>query len=51
MYKKEFDGLLRANKEFSAYMFYGQSDYLIERYANLVANTVACGDDIEKDIF
>ena len=51
MYKKEFDGLLKANKEFSAYMFYGQSDYLIEKYANLVANSVACGDDIEKVYF
>jgi len=51
MYKKEFDGLLRAKKEFSAYMFYGQSEYLIEKYANMVALDVAAGDDIEKIYF
>lgn len=51
MYKKEFDGLLKAKKEFSAYMFYGQSDYLIEKYALMVAKIVAAGDDIEKIYF
>jgi len=51
MYKKEFDGLLRAKKEFCAYMFFGQSDYLIEKYANLVATSVADGEEIEKIYF
>lgn len=51
MYKKEFDNLLKANKEFSAYMFYGQSEYLIEKYANMVAKIVAAGDEIEKIYF
>lgn len=51
MYKKEFDNLLKTGKELSAYMFYGQSEYLIEKYANMVANIVAAGDEIEKIYF
>lgn len=51
MYKKDFDNLLRANKEFKAYMFYGQSSYLVERYALLIANSLGSKDEIEKIYF
>lgn len=51
MYKKEFDNLLKANKEFSAYMFFGQSEYLIEKYANSVSKTLAAGEEIDKVYF
>ncbi len=51
MYKKEFDNILKTNKEFAAYMFYGQSEYLIEKYANMLALRVAAGDEIEKIYF
>lgn len=48
MYKNEFDNLLRQNKKFSAYMFYGQSNYLTEHYALQVALSFAPSEDIEK---
>lgn len=48
MYKNEFDNLLRQNKTFSAYMFYGQSSFLIEHYALKVALSLASSDEIEK---
>ena len=50
MYKNEFDNLLRQNKTFSAYMFYGQSSFLIEHYALKVALSLASSDEIEKII-
>lgn len=53
MYKKEFDNLvLNQGKRFDAYMFYGQSNYLIEYYAQLVANLHSSSpDEIEKIYF
>jgi DNA polymerase-3 subunit delta len=51
MYKNEFDNLLNQNKLFSAYMFYGQSNFLIEHYTNLVASRLGSPDEIEKLYF
>lgn len=51
MYKNEFDNYLKSNKQFSAYMFYGQSTFLTELYADIVAKIIANGDDIEKLYF
>ena len=51
MYKKEFDNLFNNNKFFNAYMFWGQSDYLIESYAIKVATKLANGEDIYKIYF
>jgi DNA polymerase-3 subunit delta len=48
MYKNEFDNLLRQNKTFCAYMFYGQSAFLIEHYAQKVALSFGTSDEIEK---
>ncbi|WP_419771340.1 MAG: DNA polymerase III subunit delta [Candidatus Marinarcus sp.] len=48
MYKNEFDNLLRQNKTFSAYMFYGQSHFLVEHYALTVAEKLVPSEDIEK---
>jgi len=51
MYKNEFDNLLNQNKHFNAYMFYGQSVFLIEYYANLVSSKLAVEDEVEKLYF
>lgn len=51
MYKNEFDKLLSQNKTFNAYLFYGQSTYLIEHYCDLVANQICSKEDIEKIYF
>ncbi|RBQ30219.1 DNA polymerase III subunit delta [Aliarcobacter vitoriensis] len=51
MYKNEFDKYLQQNKKFNAYMFYGQSTFLIEQYSSLIAKIVACDDEIEKLYF
>ncbi len=52
MYKKEFDNILNQGKKFDAYMFYGQSNYLIEHYANMVADIHSSSpDEIEKIYF
>lgn len=51
MYKNEFDNLLNQNKTFCAYMFYGQSNFLIEHYTNLVASRLGTPDEIEKLYF
>jgi DNA polymerase-3 subunit delta len=48
MYKNEFDNLVRQNKHFKAYMFYGQCNYLIESYAQKTAQQFASNDEIEK---
>ena len=48
MYKNEFDNTLRQNKSFNAYLFYGQSTYLIEHYCDLVAQKLCPKEDIEK---
>ena len=51
MYKNEFDKLLADNKTFNAYMFYGQTPYLIEMYADIVSTKLADGDEVEKIYF
>ncbi len=51
MYKKEFDNLLNQNQNFNAYMFYGQSTFLIEHYTNIVAKRLGTPDEIEKLYF
>ena len=51
MYKNEFDNLLKQNKTFSAYMFYGQSTFLIDYYTDLVAKSLGNPDEIEKLYF
>ena len=51
MYKNEFDNLLRQDKTFNAYMFYGQSNFLIDHYTSLVASKLGSPDEIEKLYF
>ena len=51
MYKNEFDNHLKQNKKFNAYMFYGQSTYLVEHYTSMVANSLGSKDEIEKLYF
>lgn len=51
MYKNEFDNHLKQNKKFKAYMFYGQSSFLVEQYALNVAQSLGQRDEIEKLYF
>ena len=51
MYRNEFDNHLRQNKKFNAYMFYGQSTFLVEHYALKVARLHGQSDEIEKLYF
>ena len=51
MYKNEFDNYLKQNKKFKAYMFYGQSIFLVEQYALAVAQSLGSSDEIEKLYF
>ena len=51
MYKNEFDNHLRQNKKFNAYMFYGQSTYLIEYYTSIVLKSLGQNDEVEKLYF
>ena len=51
MYKNEFDNLLNQNIKFNAYMFFGQSNYLVEYYTDLVASSLGSPDEIEKLYF
>ncbi len=51
MYKSQFDKELATNKLYRSYMFYGQSDYLVEEYSNNIASRLAGSDDIYKVYF
>jgi DNA polymerase-3 subunit delta len=52
MYKKDFDNLYHNQTlDFGAYMFWGQSDYLVEQYALKVALFLSGGEDITKIYF
>ncbi len=51
MYKNEFDNYLKQDKRFKAYMFYGQSTFLIEQYSLAVASMFGSNDEIEKLYF
>jgi len=51
MYKNQFDNEFTSNINYSAYMFYGQCDYLVDLYSNKVALKLANGEDIRKIYF
>jgi len=51
MYKNEFDKNFDNHKTYSAYMFYGVSDYLVENYSLKVALSLANADSITKVYF
>ncbi len=51
MYKNEFDNALRQNKTFNAYMFYGQSNFLIDYYTSIISEQLGSLDEIEKLYF
>jgi len=51
MYKNVFDNHLLSKKTFAAYMFWGQSDYLVESYASKIALSFAPAQDIQKVYF
>ena len=51
MYKNEFDNYLKQNKRFKSYMFYGQSNFLIEQYSLAIAQMFGDSDEIEKMYF
>ncbi|MGB6329823.1 MAG: DNA polymerase III subunit delta [Halarcobacter sp.] len=51
MYKNEFDNALRQNKTFNAYMFYGQSNFLIDYYTSIISKQLGSPDEIEKLYF
>ncbi len=51
MYKNEFDNALRQNKTFNAYMFFGQSTFLIENYTSMVIGNHGSSDEVEKVYF
>jgi len=51
MYKNVFDKELANGVTYNAYMFYGQSDYLVEKYSNDIAKTLANGENIQKIYF
>lgn len=51
MYKNLFDKELANGVTYNCYMFYGQSDYLVEKYSNDISKTLANGEDIQKVYF
>ena len=51
MYKNEFDKELTKELTYSAYMFYGAENFLIESYGENVAKKLANGEDINKLYF
>lgn len=51
MYKAEFDTLLKQNKTFSSYMFYGESTFLVDLYTKQIALKFAPLEDIQKLYF
>jgi len=51
MYKNVFDKEFANNIMYNGYMFWGQSDYLVEKYSNDVAQRLANGEDIQKIYF
>ncbi len=51
MYRNEFDNHLNQNKKYNAYMFFGQSTFLVEYYSSKVANLHATDGEIEKIYF
>ena len=51
MYKNEFDDSLKQGKKYKAYLFYGQSIFLIEQYSLAIAQMFGQNDEIEKLYF
>ena len=51
MYKAEFDTLLKQNKIFNAYMFFGESTFLVDFYTKMIAQSFAQVEDIQKLYF
>ena len=51
MYKNVFDNHINNKKTFNAYMFWGQSDFLVEEYSINTAKSLANGEDIQKVYF
>lgn len=51
MYKNVFDKELANNIMYNGYMFWGQSDYLVDKYSNDIAKKLANGEDIKKIYF
>ncbi len=51
MYKNEFDNSLKQGKKYKAYLFYGQSIFLIEQYSLAIAQMFGQSDEIEKLYF
>lgn len=51
MYKAEFDTLLKQNKTFNAYMFFGESTFLVDFYTKMIAKSFAQTEDIQKLYF
>ncbi len=51
MYKNQFDKEFSSNIIHNAYMFYGQCDFLVEKYSTDVARKLANGEDIQKVYF
>ncbi|MEA1913681.1 MAG: DNA polymerase III subunit delta [Campylobacterota bacterium] len=51
MYRNEFDNLLRQGNTFDAYMFYGQSSYLVEKYTQIVSSKLCVDEPAMKLYF
>jgi len=51
MYKNQFDKESSQNIIYNAYMFYGNCDYLVEKYSDTIAKQLANGEDINKIYF
>lgn len=51
MYKNQFDREFQSNIIYSSYMFYGESEYLVDFYTNMVALKIAKGNPIYKVYF
>jgi DNA polymerase-3 subunit delta len=51
MYKNQFDKELHSNLSYNGYMFYGQSDYLVDIYSKNVSMKLANNEDIYKVYF
>ncbi len=51
MYKNQFDKEFSSNINYNGFMFWGQCDYLVEKYSNDVAFKLANGEDIRKVYF
>jgi len=51
MYKNEFDNILRQKQRNSAYLFYGEADFLIDNYIEQTIKSLDIAiDEVEKNI-